>query len=123
MEWLNQSNWAPVISTLVVALQAGLLALIVAGIRYLFSKGKVDFTRGQWVLVEDAIDQGINYAEQKAFGLKKTEEKTMSSEDKMILAKDLSEKLLVQLNLTGIKSLAVPLIEARLRSIFFKEEK
>lgn len=109
-------EWNELLKYCLVFLEAGLFVVLVYVLKYLFAKGNLQLSEQQWTLIEKAVSDAIQYAEQVALNAEKKGQK-MSSEEKLKLASELSDKLLTQLKLDHIKPLAVPLIEARLKGV------
>ena len=106
---------------LVLLLEIPVIALVVMGIRYVFAKGKIELSEKEWDLVQRAVIDAVSYVEQHALKIKKEGKNPLTSEEKLKLATDLIEKALVRFGLKAYLPFIEPLIEAKLRQVFWKE--
>ncbi len=111
-----------ILNVIVSVVGAAIVALLMGFTRYLFKKGGVDLKGSQWSMLQWALEDAVKFAEQKAFNSHKVDGNKMPSEEKMKLAIELFEKLADRnAYLKKYKTIAMPLIEAKVRDLFNDE--
>lgn len=106
------------LTVLISVFELPVIILILVLLKYLFNKGKIELNQRQWELLQDAVYDAVQYAEQQAFKIEKKGEKKLTSEEKFELASGFAQKLLKKFNLADLSTFIAPLIEAKVKELF-----